>query len=261
MKGIRLICGIILACLLGTSFMTGSVQADLIWTPNDDFFNKHYEECERLERSYTANGMKGYVEIKKDPLSKETIANKENGIEFYVSFTYTDKKERVWGVVEFDQSTGWILMEDLLVIYDNISFMEEHKGNIEPFQGEWEDYVIGKEPVQFYSYPGSGISVSAMDIKEDKPVVSYTYEDGEGRLWGYINYYFSHRGWVCLSDPTNANIPGSKDEPQVTLIPKASELPDPSNPLLRREILIVVLLVGAVVVGTGVMIRIFWKRK
>ena len=261
MKGIRLICGIILACLLATSFITGSVRADVIFTPNDDFFNKHFEECERLVRSYTANGMKGYVEIKKDPLSKETIANKENGTEFYVSFTYTDDKEQVWGVVEFDQNTGWILMEDLLVIYDNISFMEEHKGNIEPFQGEWEDYVPGEESVQFYPYPGSGKSVSAMDIKEDKPEVSYTYEDGEGRLWGYINYYFAHSGWVCLSDPTNANIAGSKDEPQVTLIPKASEIPAPRGAFVSQELIILVLLVVAVVVGTGVMIRIFWKRK
>ena len=261
MKGIRLLCGIILGCLLATLFITGTVRADLIWTPNDDFFNKHFEECERLGRSYMANGHNGYVEIKKNPLSEETIANKENETEFYVSFTYTGPSDRVWGVVEFDNSTGWIVMEDLLVIYDNISFMEEHEGDIEAFQGEWEDYVSGKEPVQFYPYPGSGKSTSAMDIKEDKPVVSYTYEDDEGRLWGYVNYYFSHKGWICLSDPRNANISGSKEAPQATLIPKASELPDPSYPLFSRDILVIVLLVAAVVVGTGMIIRIFWKKK
>ena len=98
----------IIACLVMVLLMSKSAQADLIWTPDDDFFEKHYEECEQLLRNYTANGEEGYVEIKKDPLSKETIENVKNGEEFYVSFTYTDKKGRVWGVVEYDDSTGWI---------------------------------------------------------------------------------------------------------------------------------------------------------
>lgn len=248
-----------LTCLVTVLFITRPVCADIIWTPNDDFFNKHYEECERLERSYTANGEKGYVEINKNPLSKETVANKENGTEFYVSFTYTDEKDRLWGVVEYDDSTGWILMEDLVVIYDDISFLEEYKDDIQAYQGEFDDYVPEEEPLQFYQYPGSGLPISAMEIKEYKPEFRYTYKDAKGGLWVYVNYYFKHQGWIYLSDPTNANIPGSTLQPQVTIIPRASELP--SNSIVSSEILILVILVVAVVVATGVIIRIFWKKK
>ena len=252
---------IILACVLNMLFITKSVKADIIWTPNDDFFIKHYEECERLERSYIASGEKGYVEIRKNPLSKETVANKENGTEFYVSFTYTDKRDRVWGVVEQDDSTGWILMDELVVIYDDVSFLEEHKDDIQAYQGEFDDYVPEEAPLQFYEYPGSESPVSAMEIKQDKPEFSYTYKDEEGRIWGYVNYYFKHKGWICLGDPTNANITGSKEQPQLTIIPAASKLPEPSNSSVSSEIIILVILVVAVVIGTGILIRIFWKKK
>ncbi len=260
MKRIRLKGLGILACLLIALLMTKSVQADVIWTPNDDFFNEHYEECERLLRSYTANGEEGYVEIKKNPRSKETVKNVENGTEFYVSFTYTDEKGRIWGVVEYDEGTGWIIMEDMLVIYDNISFMEEHKDEIQAYQGEFDDYVPEEEPVQFYQYPGSGMLISAMDIKEDKPEFSYIYKDAEDRQWGYVAYYFSHRGWICLSDPTNASIPGSQEQPEVTTIPPITELPDPGSSVSTEVILIAVLVV-AVILGTVVIIRLFWKKK
>ena len=252
---------VMLAFLVTVLFIARPVQADIIWTPNDDFFNAHYEECEQLERSYTANGEKGYIAIKKNPNSKETVANKENGTEFYVSFTYTDEKDRVWGVVEYDDSTGWILMEELVVIYDDVSFLEEHKNEFQAYQGEFDDYVPEEEPVQFYQYPGSGASISAMQIKEDKPEISYTYKDSEDRLWGYVNYYFKHRGWICFNDPTNASIPGSKVLPQVTVIPRTSELPKPSGFFASTEVILLAILVIAVVIGTGVIIRIFWKKK
>ncbi len=250
----------IIICLVMALLMSKQVQADVIWTPNDDFFEKHFDECEQLLRSYTANGEEGYVEIKKDPLSKETVENVRNGTEFYVSFTYTDKKGREWGVVEYDDSTGWILMEELSVIYDNISFMEEHKNEIQYYRDEFDDYVPEEEPVQFYQYPGSGKSISAMDIKEDKPEFIHVYEDAEGRLWGYVGYYFANRGWICLSDPTNANIPSSQEQSEVTIIPPTTELPDPGSSI-STEVILIAALVVAVVLGTIVIIRFFWKKK
>ncbi len=251
----------ILACLVTACFITRSAQADIIWTPNDDFFNTHYEECKQLERSYIANGAEGYIEIKKNPKSKETVENKENGTEFYVSFTYTDEKERVWGVVVYEDSTGWVLMKDLVVIYDDISFMEEHKGDIQGYKGEFDDYDPGEELLQFYQYPGSGTAQSAVKLLEDRPKFDFAYEDKDGRLWGHVKYYYSHRGWICLSDPTNATIQGSEVQLQVTIIPPAEELPEPSDSRVSTEIIILAILVIAVVIGTGVIIRIFWKRK
>lgn len=251
----------ILACLVMALLMSKSAQADVIWTPNDDFFEKHYEECEQLGRSYTANGEDGYVELKKDPLSKETVENAMNGEEFFVSFTYTDKRGIVWGVVEYDDSTGWIRMEELLIIYDNISFMEEYKDEIKAYQGEADDIELGEEPVQFYKYPGSGTSISAIEIKEDKPEFSYTYEDPEGRLWGYVAYHFANRGWICLSDPTNAMIPASQEKSEVTMIPPAAKLPDPSDSAVSKEVALILVLVVAVVLCTAVAISVFWKKK
>jgi hypothetical protein len=251
----------LLVGLMMTFIITKPAQADVILTPNDDFFHEHYEECEQLLRSYTVNGEEGYAEIKKYPKSKETVANVENGTEFYVSFTYTDDKDRLWGVVEYDSLTGWILMEDLAVIYDNISFMEEHKGEMQAYRGEFDDYNPGEELIQFYQYPRSGTAQSAMNLKEERPVFDYAFEDAEGLLWGHVNYYYTHRGWICLSDPTNANIPESKGQPEVTLIPPVAELPTQLGSPLRLELMLTVVLVVTVVIGTGVMIRIFWKKK
>jgi hypothetical protein len=181
-----------LLCLLAMCFLCRTARADVIWTPNDNFFTEHYSECENVARFYLANGENGYVTIRKDPLSGKKTGSKENGTEFFVSFTYTDKKGKEWGVVEFDESTGWIQMEELTVVYDNISFCAEHENEFQDYQGEFDDYVQGKEPLQFYEYPGAGTPKSSMELQQDKPEFAYTYQDPEGRQWGYASYYFAH---------------------------------------------------------------------
>ncbi len=251
-----------LLCFLMVCLSWRTARADVIWTPNDDFFLKHYSECERVERSYLANGQVGYITIQKDPLSAEIVERKENGTEFYISFSYIDKKGKEWGVVEFDQKTGWIPMEELTVVYDNISFCDEHEDELQDYQGEFDDYVPEKEPLVFYEYPGSGSPEGWMEVQQEKPEFSRTYEDSEGRLWGYVGYYFAHRGWICLCDPTNTEIPAFGDGQEVTIIPPAKELPVESpDGKISPEAILLILLVAAVVFVTGLIIHIFWKKK
>ncbi len=251
-----------LLCLLAMCFLCRTARADVIWTPNDDFFMEHYSECENVARFYLANGEKGYVTIRKDPLSGKKAGSKENGTEFFVSFTYTDKKGKEWGVVEFDESTGWIQMEELTVVYDNISFCAEHENEFQDYQGEFDDYVQGKEPLQFYEYPGSGTPKSSMELQQDKPEFAYTYQDPEGRRWGYASYYFAHRGWICLSDPTNAELPAFRSGQEVTITPPAKELPARSpDGKISLEVLVLIVLVLAVVSVTAFIIHIFWRKK
>ncbi|MDF2484185.1 MAG: hypothetical protein K0R46_353 [Herbinix sp.] len=251
----------VLACLVIALLVSNTAQADVLWTPNDDFFMKHYEECESLGRSYTANGEEGYVGIKKNPESKETLVNKENGSEFFVSFTYTDQKDNIWGVVEVDESTGWVLMTNLVVVYDNFSFIEEHESEFQAYEGELDDYEPGEDPFQFYEYPGSGTPISWMNLQEERPEFTYTYTDSEDRKWGYVGYYFGHGGWICFSDPTSANLAAIQDHPEITIIPPSTEMPLKTTPVISTEVILLVVLVAAVVLGTALLIRIFFKKK
>lgn len=259
MKRFTKLFGVII-CLTMVFCMSRQVKADIIWTPEDDFFEKHYEECKQLLRNYTANGEEGYIEIKEDPTSKKTVENVKNGTEFYVSFTYTDRMSRVWGVVEHEKITGWILMKDLLVIYDNISFLEEHKDEIKTEPVEFDDTKLDGRPVHFYQYPGSVGTAGVPLKKEEKPQISSTYEDSEGRLWGYVSYYFASKGWICLSDPTNAELQGSPRQPGGIVIPPATSIPKPANAPIRTEVILITVLVTVLVLGTVVAIRIFWKK-
>lgn len=187
-------------------------MADVIWTPDDDFFNTHYEECEYLGRSYYANGQAGFVMVFETPeAGKYVEPHLENGTELYVSFTM-EHGGTSWGVVELeDGRTGWVAMEALALIYDNQSFMEEHEAEFRPYDGSFEALCTSEDqPVVIWSYPQSGkINCEFEQLNQNysplQPEVLWT--DSEGRVWGRIGYYMAARGWACLSDPGNTEIP------------------------------------------------------
>lgn len=203
----KMICALLTACLLSVSAL-----ADVIWEPNDDFYQKHYEECEYLGRSYYANGQEGFVRAFETPEAKKTVETcLENGTELYVSFTMEYEGE-TWGVVELGEGkTGWVLMDALMLIYDNQSFMEEHEAEFRPYDGSFEELCTSEnQRVIFWSYPGSGqirgdFETLHQNYNSLNPDVTWT--DEEGRVWGHVGYYMAARGWVCLSDPGNESIP------------------------------------------------------
>jgi hypothetical protein len=257
--------------------------ADVIWEPSDSFYEQHREDCVYNNRHYTANGKDGVITVVKEPVSNEAVASVNNGNTFFVSFTYTDKDGAEWGVVEFnpdgsgnladlDYSTavsGWVRMTDMTVVYDDISFAEDHQSEFEPYTGNYEEFKNG-EPVTFWSYPGSGVVAWEEDAFErnDFFQITETFTDTDGRLWGYIGYYYGARNiWVCISDPSGAGIEkaqptpiGSQTPPsaEASVLPNAGKEPGQDNqtPML----FVIIAIVAAVVIVTAVLIAVFWKK-
>jgi hypothetical protein len=163
-------------------------------------------------------------------------------------------------------------MDDLIVAYDYISFDEDYKDEFYSYSGGNSKKVLDADEVVFWKWPCSGevttvaklpAATGAENAKAEKDWLTtpvHAYLDREGREWGFIPYFYGSRNfWICLSDPSNAEIPAINPPPAPELWPSA----DPDTlPPLRSGIpanIMVIASVAAVVIGSAVMIRIFWK--
>jgi len=252
-----------LICLVTAAWNFTFVYGDVIWEPQDSFYEKERENCEYVNRTYFANGGKGYVTVYKNPKSKQVVTDIENGEDIHILFTYKDKSGREWGLTEFKgkgRKTGWMLMDELMARYDHLSFSEDHAkefidydGSFDP--GQYEDKII------VWKYPGSDVIASHIypdDLKEYPPDFSYMYIDNEGKKWAYFGYYMGLRdGWVCLTDPENENLPAIKIDYE-GLIPASK--PD-RTPLQRNGSGLFIGLVAGLVIVTAVLIKVFYGNK
>lgn len=253
--------------LMIIAIMTCTVAyGDVIWEPDDDFYKKNAEFCEYEGRNYTVNSPKGSVKVQKSPHSAKLTDTVENGKTLYVSFTYTDKSGKAWGIVELDDNlTGWLPMKDLAVVYDNISFKKEHADEFQIYNDEFNAYDT-QEDIIFWSFPGSGkISGRSSNIKKEDISIAHTYTDGDGRLWGYVGYYQATRGWICISDPTNEAIPANETlaapvitPSEVTTMAVLSESGDEDG---FPAVVYIIALVVALAAVTVILIRVLWRKK
>lgn len=203
-----------------------SAFADVIWTPEDDFYTKHADECTDLNRSYYANSPEGHVGIYTEP-DGNWLADAQNGARLSVSFTY-DAFGTTWGLVEHDvgtdpknylnyadgktSSTGWVDMEQLTLIYDTQSFTDEYGADFTAYDGKFDTLLSSDDQrVIVWTYPGSGeinTDFAALDpAYAEKMEIDEQWTDAGGRVWGSVSYYMGARGWVCLSDPGNETLP------------------------------------------------------
>lgn len=266
------IIALLTGCLAALAVICTTVAADVIWEPDDDFYRREAENCVHLGRSYTANGGGGSVDVLKSPGSGEKVATVENGNTFFIAFTYTDKDDEKWGVIELSDKggTGWIRMDELLVVYDYISFEEEHKNEFRQWKGGYDGLEAGNDVV-FWSYPGSGV-ITRKDSEIDKDLsISYVYTDADGRDWGFVGYYYAVRNcWVCISDPANDAIPAFNAQSDIstpspgavsseTTVRAEQQEPQAAGGPSAEVLLFV--LVAMVVICTLILLKMFWKKK
>ena len=248
-----------------------TARADVLFVPNNSFYERHSSECTYLNRYFYTNSKDGFVIIKKEPGSKTETAAIENGETVNIIFTYNHNGE-LWGVTEIytpgknssERPNGWIPMNQLLLKYDYISFEEDHRDEIYDYTGDDEALTNAPELV-LWSWPGSGsvshtmqgpLSSSGYGGPLDFP---YAYMDEEGREWGYLSYWYGIRNlWVCISDPSNADIPAFNPAPAPELW-QSSAPPDTGGRLSAPWL--VTILVVVLVVGTVILVRVFWKPK
>ena len=136
------------------------------------------------------------------------------------------------------------------------AFVELYKDGITSWDPAYNTAFEGVDELVLWRYPNSGEvtdTVSTEWLGGEKSLADYftpCYRDEEGRFWGYINYIYGRRmAWVCLSDPSNADLPA--DPEVVAAVEKAVGPP----------VGLAVGLVAAVAAGTGVLLYVFWYRK
>lgn len=248
--------------------------ADVAYGPNDDFYEKHRDDCDYENRSYYTNGTEGYVTVYASPTGSGRDAI-PNGGRFWVSWTYDGG---AWGCIEYDPETkgaagidgtsGWVKMSDMVCDYDSQAFMDDHAGEIIREERSAQPSQADGDAVYAYKYPGSGVVRDKMDwdmIWSEPLSFSAVFTDPAGREWGYCGYHYGFRDfWVCLSDPYNGAL--EADENYVDPLASATPAADPDTvakaaSAARTPSVYLIAGIGGVVVIAAAVLAAAVKRK
>lgn len=247
--------------LLTVSALIMSSSADILWEPDDSFYEKHRNNCTYVNRTYELAGYDGSVTVFTAPggMNKTTL---DNGLQVNIYYTWKGKGT-TWGylspwVTNGDATEGWVPMDDLSLVYDSRQFTEDHAAELttaDPAPVDFQEAVL-------YRYPhGPALEHSLTERAEYQPfseVFTQLYTDETGLRWGYIGYYMgSLDAWVCLDDPMNRAldtgiVPVSPSPAQVR--GSATVVSGPTTFLIAAG------LVAAVVIVTGILILKLKKR-
>ena len=203
--------GGLFAALLAMSLAVPAA-ADVLWEPEDAFYQSHAEACELLQRNFYTNGPEGYVNFYHSPESSSVTGQMENGEKLYVYWQYED-----WGYVEEE---GWVVLSDLQLIYDYLSFEEEYGDQFLPYDAETYAPLLDEwtgDTLALWPYPGAAevsyVWQDAGDAMADLKEYGFSsiFVDEEGLTWGFCGYLYGNRNfWVCL------DAPAGRDDPAVT---------------------------------------------
>ena len=253
MKIVRKIILIIFCLLLLPSFI---VNADVIIEPENEFYKQHSSKIIYLGRKFTANGKDGFASVKEAPGSSGETGRLQNGEETYLQYSCLYDGD-YWGYSL--ELLGWIKTDQLLVLYDYIAFEEEHFDELYLYNG---DYGAIKETRSAIAWPWPGADAplwTLEDINAEHFSVAYAYTDEQGREWGFVTYFTGNNNiWICLSEPLNRDLPVFNPEPEPTMWVTETIHTD-INASGDSMLWLIVVLVAVLVVGTAVLIRVFWK--
>ena len=189
-----------------------SAAADSLWSPRNEnlFLNENYREVDFFDpREYQAAAESGKIQLRIAPGSPRILSEYPNGTPFKGSCLYVDEAGNKWIIVETLDDTyesGWVYENELQVIYDDISFCEEHESELIPYEGQVNPEII--YDFVFWQYPGS-TRINEVWLDRKYPVtyedinVPYAFIDSDDNIWAYYEVvYGKHaKGWVFYSDP------------------------------------------------------------
>lgn len=249
--------GIFLLCMMGTC----RVYADVMFEPQDSFYEEHRDECVYVNRAFTTNGPEGKVILYKSPELEVVTNTWKNGETVYISHTYKDARGIEWGVCD---DAGWAPMAYMELVYDSISFAEEFARDIAEERGMLDEQYMGRE-IYLWEYPGA-TRENIIAAEHALPEYTGVYVDESGRRWGNIGYYYGYRDkWVCLDDPT-ANADGLYPDgaPQRRTPHKEQKLSPGEQRISpsvdKRDVVWTVVLVLAVTAVTAVLLWVLRRR-
>lgn len=227
------------------------VSADVIWEPDNSFYETHREECEYIGRSYEVRGCEDHAPLftAPDGMGRDTL---ENGSVVEVQFVWSGAQD--WGyVANYEaEKEGWVPMDDLSLIYDSQQFMEDHAGQIqtvEPVDVDFDEVIL-------YEYPNGPQRFTLKEDERYQPfeeLFTAIYTDENGLCWGYVGYYMGRMGaWACLDDPMNGELSTAvvETQPSAAQLRGTPSVAEGGNPLLLPAVL-----VAAVAAVTVVLIR------
>jgi hypothetical protein len=233
-----------------------AAYADVIAEPDNNFFNRHRNDCVYLGRSFCKAGEDGAAPVKKAPNSNENIAFITSTEIIFVEFSCL-YKGNFWGLTQ--GYNGWVKLDEFLVLYDYISFEEEHSNDFYAYTGDYGEITKNKT-AEAWPWPGAD---SPLWTIEDFDITHFSllhaYKDEQGREWGFVSYVHGNPNiWLCLSDPLNKNMSAFNPAPEPTIWESKTmhnDIGKSDNP----ELVIIIILVASLVVGTIILIKKFWK--
>lgn len=253
---------LILSFILVLTFAL-SVSADVIFEPEDEFYNSHRDECEHVERSFTATED---VKSFNKPNGKLAKCTFQKGDIISISYIYTDSSGIVWGVADYSENLGssaegWVPMKHLAVIYDNSSFLAEFESVITQ---DTEGLKLPEtDKLVFWAYPGSE-NYYEMEPWDDGYLdidFMHAYTDENGITWGYVGYFYGMRGWLRIDDPSSTTAQNVIErEPEIIYNISDSDIDIPENTGLS-PIWLAVMLVSAACAVTAVLIVTLSRKK
>jgi len=239
-----------------------AVYSDMVIEPKNDFYDRHRNQIIRLDRGFSANGAGGFASVLKEPGRKNVVGKLQNGEVTDVQYSCLYNGD-FWGfTLEY---SGWIKMDQLLVLYDYVAFGEDHFDEFYSYSG---DYAGIKEARSAIAWPWPGADEPLWtfeDLNADSFSVAYAYKDSESREWGFVTYLYGSRNiWFCLSDPQNRDIPAFNPAPEPGVWKSETVHIDIRQQIdeQRQEYsmpVVIIIMVAVLVIGTGVLIRVFWK--
>ena len=238
-----------------------AAYADILWTPDNAFYETHADDCVSHSRSYLANSPEGAVTLYDAP-GGTAVGQVKNGGTLWVSFLYQD-----WGCATDNSgqepTIGWCPLAELAVIYDSYSFSADYGRQFRTYHGEFCDYSGPLDGVVLWEYPGAPEPKEVWKISDDQfreevqspDFFSNVFTDEDGRRWGHAGYLFGYRNfWICLDAPLETDLPVRKI-PEVSLYPAKSSLLPAS---LRLPAL---LTLGVVGFTAGLLFGSSWKKR
>ena len=165
-----------------------AVSADVLIEPDNSFYKRNSEQCVYLRRNFIANGANEYISVKREPGTKGEISEIKNNEIIYVEYSCLYDGD-YWGLTTYvgvpgGGKTGWVKMEQLLVVYDYVSFEEDHLNEFYQYTGDFIE-IKDTRAVLIWNWSGSGTGAGTIkDVNVESFFVSYAYKDEQGREWG-----------------------------------------------------------------------------
>lgn len=250
-------------CALFILLSSSAAYADVVWEPEDGFYNSHIGDCLSLKRAFKVNSIdEEGLKIYESPESSKVVNTVPNGEEIYVEYTYTDAAGNEWGLNEY--YAGWFPMDYLSKIYDDVEFDNQYSSQFISKSGEVELPSAGEDEVFYlYPYPGAKEYNSYFEVRNtsDNPYYTTVFNDPEGHSWGSVGYYYGSEGWICLDAPTadyDTLYPNGQTFSGIIsdeVNSKPTIVVEPIEKGINTKI-VVGLVIGGIIIATGVIIGI-----